>query len=194
MSKKQESKMAFISLHLVTFIFLLSAIESIASDKVPRISVQTYHQGTVMKIYLSPGRSSVVDFPCQVTKASGGTGGDLHVTLATSIGNEVDLALDSSVSHSTSLIVRCKENVFVFDVIPSKVNHQNYIKIKQSRGAIKYYSESGDQAEKISGEVIGRHESQKGKNNQYDLSKLEKIGSGKILKGCESLEKREGKR
>lgn len=163
---------------LILFVLIFNAN---AESKVPRISVQTYHQGTVMKLYLSPGRSTVVDFPCQVTKASGGTGGDLHVTLATSIGNEVDLALDSSVSASTSLIVRCKENVFVFDVIPSLVNHQNYIKIRQSRGAIKYYSEIFATKEKISGEPIGKTIEKSKPTYSYDLSRSQKISSGKIL-------------
>ena len=109
---------------------------------VPRLSVQTYHQGTIMPIYLTPGRSAVIDFPCAVTKASGGTGGDLHTTLATSLGNEVDLSLDSAASRPTSLIVRCKERVFVFDIIPSKNTHQEYIKIKESRGVIKYHQKT----------------------------------------------------
>lgn len=166
---------------LYLLMLIIFAFKANAESQVPRISVQTYHQGTVMKLYLSPGRSTVVDFPCQVTKASGGTGGDLHVTLATSIGNEVDLALDSSVSRSTSLIVRCKENVFVFDVIPSRVNHQNYIKIRQSRGAIKYYSERDEQKEKISGEPIGKTVEKSKPKLSYDFSRSQKISSGKIL-------------
>lgn len=140
----------------------------IESRSIPRISVQTYYQGSIMPIYLTPGRSSVIDFPCQVTKASAGTGGDIHVSLATSVANEIDLALDNSFSHSTSLIVRCKEMVFVLDIIPSKTTHQEYVMIKEYRGAIKYYQypKAGDdfnlpmsprKREKIrSGSILGK--------------------------------------
>lgn len=190
MLKRQENNVDLMRFPVITFLILVASIRSQATNKIPRVSVQTYYQGTVMKIFLSPGSSGIIDFPCQVTKASGGTGGDLHVTLATSIGNEVDLALDSSVAHSTSLIVRCKENVFVFDVIPSKVNHQNYIKIKQSRGAIKYYSEPDEYSLKMSGEIIGTKGLRARTQNQYDLSKLQKIDSGIILKSRESSEQR----
>jgi hypothetical protein len=76
----------------------------------------------------------------------------------------------------------------VFDVIPSRVNHQNYIKIRQSRGAIKYYSEREEPKEKISGESIGNPIQKSKPKQSYDLSRLQKIGSGKILSNEIKLE------
>ena len=136
-----------------------------------------------MPIYLTPGRSAVIDFPCAVTKASGGTGGDLHTTLATSLGNEVDLSLDSEASRPTSLIVRCKERVFVFDIIPSKNTHQEYIKIKESRGVIKYHQNTS--SIKVDGNGSSPlnpvNQSSAAKKPSYDFVKLRKIGSGHVL-------------
>lgn len=130
--------LAFASTCLVASSFIAKALALTLRD-IPRVSIQTYTQGVIMPIYLTPGRASLIDFPCQVTKASQGTGGDLHATIASTIGNEVDIALDSSASQSTSLIIRCKDSVFIFDIIPSKNTHQEYIKIKKSLGSIKYY-------------------------------------------------------
>lgn len=149
----------------------------------PRVSVQTYQQGSIMPIFLTPGRSSVIDFPCPVTKASGGTGGDLHTILATSLGNEVDLSLDSSVSQPTSLIVRCKEQVFVFDIIPSKNTHQEYVKIKESLGMIKFHQNTSTKV-KSSSEATPKD--RKGVSsgvipNSKPSYKMKKIDSGQIL-------------
>jgi hypothetical protein len=165
----------------------------INEQNIPRVSVQTYNQGTIMPIYLTPGRASVIDFPCLVTKASMGSGGDIHAVLATSVGNEVDLKLDSSVSQATNLIVRCKEAVFIFDIIPSINTHQEYIKIKNTHGALKYHSNMSDlvNVEPTLKGKIGintESESMSLKNNnfqeakKYNYSKLQKISSGVILK------------
>lgn len=148
-------------------------------ENIPRVSVQTYTQGTVMPIYLTPGKSSVIDFPCQVTKASQGTGEDIHAVLATSINNEVDLFLNSSASQTTSLIVRCKEVVFVFDIVPTHKTHQEYIKIKKSIGAIKFRMKSS--TENLEPKKV----------KQYDTQNLKKISSGKILNPTNSYKEDE---
>jgi hypothetical protein len=155
MSKKQESRialmrfiMSFIKMGKCThtLVVLISILGSWvprayrAEASVPRISTQTYVQGTILPVYMTAGRSTVIDFPCAVTKLNTGTGNDIHAAIGTSIPNEVDLHLEGAGSQSTSLIVRCKEKVFVLEIIPSKNTHQEYLKIKKSIGSVRYHS------------------------------------------------------
>lgn len=102
---------------------------------VERITEKTASRDKVMKIYLSPGRSSILEYPCHITKAVSGAGEDIELVVGSSQANEIDIWLKSSRSQPTNLIVRCQERVFVSDIIPSKINHQDYVKIHSADDA-----------------------------------------------------------
>lgn len=104
---------------------------SIFADAAPlnRISELDFNRSKVQQIYMEPGRQTLIDFPCHITRASVGSSKDVDVKITSTRNQELDLWLKEEASQSTNLIVRCDEAVFVFDIVPSRLRHQDYIKI-----------------------------------------------------------------
>ena len=121
--------------NVFNIILLSTFLQTTSSSAVQRISSKRVDLGKVQQIRMIPGRSSIIDFPCHITKASSGPNGDVKVVLASSSVKEVDIWLRDGSSQTTNLTVRCGKKVFVFDVIPSRVTHQDYIKISSSYGS-----------------------------------------------------------
>lgn len=119
-------------------IFLIYSLISIAAVGVERISQVYIDLSKPTPIYLSVGRSSLIDFPCSVISATPGPGKDVEITLAKTNPKELHLFLRSSNSQTTNLIVRCEEAVFIFDIHPSKNNHQDYLQIDGYYGSPTY--------------------------------------------------------
>lgn len=105
-----------------------------------RISTVSKDLGRVDQIYLAPGLVSVVDMPSPVLEARVGDPKSLKVSISSVSANEVTLILGNSQASATNLIVRTDRRTFVFDVIPSKTNHQDYVKI---RGTFSGYGRQG---------------------------------------------------
>jgi hypothetical protein len=131
------------------FIFLLGAGVQVASgflaldssqasvhgvDRPPRIESIYFDHGKVEKLYLYPGRTTLLDFPCDVTRAIGGPAGDIQWIVGATEKSELDVWLKAGSAQPTNLTVRCNKQVFVFDVIPSRASHQEYVEIAGSYG------------------------------------------------------------
>lgn len=104
------------------------------SDIPERISAIYFDHGKVARLYLYPGRTTLLDFPCEVTKAVPGPASDIETVLGATDKSELDVWLKSGASQPTNLTVRCSKDVFVFDVIPSRATHQDYVQIVGSFG------------------------------------------------------------
>ena len=111
-------------------IYLFLGLMSISvATPLKRISEVDFDRGNVQPIYMEPGRQTLIDFPCHITRASVGSSKDIDVKITSTSNQELDLWLKEEASQSTNLIVRCDKDVYVFDIIPSKIRHQDYIKI-----------------------------------------------------------------
>lgn len=88
-------------------------------------------------IYIHPGRTTTLDLPCSISYAIPGPNGDVKVEIGPDKDSSLLIWLTSRASAPTNLTVRCEDRVIVFDIIPSRSNHQDYLKIKSiSNGRI----------------------------------------------------------
>lgn len=116
---------------------LLFTCSCFAQDSIPRLSSMYIDEGQVQKLYLTPGRPSVLLFPCNIVSFSKGTGADIDAAGKEQDPKELNLWLKSSGAEPTGLIVRCENKTFVFDIVPSTNTHQDFIKIDGSYGSPK---------------------------------------------------------
>ncbi|MBK9038970.1 MAG: hypothetical protein IPL83_07400 [Bdellovibrionales bacterium] len=99
-----------------------------------RISSQFFDRSQVGLIYIKPGLSSVIQFPCDIDEAKVGLKSSLEVQVSKTLKSELVLSARTNLVDPTNLIVRCSHGLFVFDVIANQKLHQDVIKIL---GAVK---------------------------------------------------------
>ena len=80
-------------------------------------------------IFLFPGRVSLLSFPCSITKAIVGSPNDIKTEVDKFNPKEVHILLKKWSSKPTNLILKCKDKMFLFNLIPHKLSHYDYIKI-----------------------------------------------------------------
>lgn len=113
---------------------LLFVVQSLA--QVERIQSTRFDRSQVMRIYLAPGLGSLVLFPCALVEVFVGRGEDLKAQISPSDKKTLFLNLKFNSSLPTNMIAKCEpeRNVFVFDVIPSKSQHQDLVDIRNVFG------------------------------------------------------------
>ncbi len=104
--------------------------------QVERIQSTRFDRSQVMRIYLAPGLGSLVLFPCALVEVFVGRGEDLKAQISPSDKKTLFLNLKLNSSLPTNMIAKCEpeRNVFVFDVIPSKSQHQDLVDIRNVFG------------------------------------------------------------
>lgn len=118
-------------LFATNFLFVVSAL-----GQVERIQSTRFDRSQVMRIYLAPGLGSLVLFPCALVEVFVGRGEDLKAQISPSDKKTLFLNLKLNSSLPTNMIAKCEpeRNVFVFDVIPSKSQHQDLVDIRNVFG------------------------------------------------------------
>lgn len=107
-----------------------------------RISATNYNLSSVDKVYVSAGLVTVLEFPQNIIEVRVGDIQSVKAIISQASPKELTVYLSSSVAHASNLIVRAEKKVYVFDIVPSTANHQDYIKIKGSFGSPSYSSVS----------------------------------------------------
>lgn len=107
-----------------------------ALGQVERIQSTRFDRSRVMRIYLAPGLGSLVLFPCALVEVFVGRGEDLKAQISPSDKKTLFLNLKLNSSLPTNMIAKCEpeRNIFVFDVIPSKSQHQDLVDIRNVFG------------------------------------------------------------
>lgn len=100
-----------------------------------RISSITKDLSQVKKIYLHAGLVSTLEFKQAVIGVKVGNTDSIKAEISPSNPKEVTLRLKHQSAEPTNMIVRVDRHVYVFDLIPSKSSHQDYIKVVSSFGA-----------------------------------------------------------
>lgn len=117
---------------------LLSLIFSlpVLAQNPERITAIHFNKGKVERIYMAPGLATALTFPCDLDEATVGRDEDLKAKVSPTSKRHLSLFLATSVSLPTNLIVRCgdKQELYVFDVVPSVINHQDVLRITGSYG------------------------------------------------------------
>lgn len=104
--------------------------------EVNRISSVTKDLGKVEKIYLNEGLISVLDFPEEVSDVKVGNAKDFKIILSEKFPKEITVFLSrGNVGVFTNLIVRTGRGIYVFDLVSSKTNHQDYLKVTGAYGS-----------------------------------------------------------
>lgn len=127
---------------LLTINFLLcqsalSSPEPVAPRPfVERIQSTRFDRSQVKRIFLAPGLGSIILFPCALVETFVGRSEDLKAQISPNDKKTLFLNLKLNSSLPTNLIARCEadKTVFVFDVIPSQVKHQDVVEIRNYYG------------------------------------------------------------
>jgi hypothetical protein len=112
---------------------LLFAHSAFALD---RIETTRFDRSAVKTIYLAPGLGSIILFPCPLLEVFVGRSEDLKAQISPSDKKTLFLNLKLNSSLPTNMITRCEgeRNVYVFDVLPSRMKHQDVVDIRSSFG------------------------------------------------------------
>lgn len=121
--------------HISVFLLITYILISICYSAPERISAFRKNLSKAEKILISPGLVTLLEFPNAITEVRVGSPESLKVQISKVSPKELTVYLSSSDSRPTNLIVRADRRVFVFDVIPSKNSHQDYVKVRSSFGA-----------------------------------------------------------
>ena len=127
------------------FLFSFSFIEGGRAESMKFIFSE---ENKPERIFLFPGRVSLLNFPCSITKAIVGSPNDIKTEVDKFNPKEVHVLLKKWSSKPTNLILKCKEKIFIFNLIPHKLSHYNYVKIlghKEAKLKIKpvYFKKEG---------------------------------------------------
>lgn len=103
-----------------------------------RISSVNHNLSSVDKVYIAAGLASVVEFPKNIIEVRVGDNQSVKALISQVSPKELTIYLSSTASKASNLIVRADKKVYVFDIVPSTTNHQDYVKIKGSFGSPNY--------------------------------------------------------
>lgn len=152
-----ESFKMIIIILVYQFVFWPEASFSESPNKIPQTSHQTspetssqrvpqripqrirsihFDKGKVEKIYMAPGLVTTLIFRCDIDEVIIGSSEDLKAVQSETSKKRINLFVNSATSMPTNLVVGCgKSNtMYVFDVIPSEVSHQDIVSIFGSYG------------------------------------------------------------
>ncbi|WP_413942682.1 hypothetical protein [Bdellovibrio sp. HCB-162] len=139
--------------------------EESKAKEVKRISSIYKDLGESQKIYLHAGLISVLEFPRDIVEVRIGNPKSIKAQLSQVSPKELTLYLTQNFVEPTNIIVKSDKRFYVFDVIPSKVSHQDYIKVSGAFGGpqmaqhgrvIESRALTPNVVEKIDGKLIER--------------------------------------
>lgn len=119
---------------MFNFSYLLIMIPLISMASLDRLSLKQKDLSQVDKIYISPGLVSVIEFPSNIIEVRVGTPETLKVSISQVSPKEITVYFSTSLAVASNIIVRSDRKIYVFDIVPSKSNHQDYVKINGSFG------------------------------------------------------------
>ncbi len=108
---------------------------SLAFAGIPRISIVTSDLSQVGEVYVAPGLVSLIEFPQNIVEVRVGDPRSVKVLISQVSPKELTVYLSSSASSPSNIIVRSERRVFVLDIVPSRKDHQDYIKIRGAFGS-----------------------------------------------------------
>lgn len=89
-------------------------------------------------IYLATGLVSVVEFPSPILEVRNGNPNSIRAMISTVSPKELTLTMNQSVP--SNLLIRAGKRMYVFDIVPSKATHQDYVKVSGAFGSPAYAS------------------------------------------------------
>jgi len=84
-------------------------------------------------IYLATGLVSVVEFPAPILEVRNGNPNSIRAMISTVSPKELTLTMNQSIP--SNLVIRAGKRMYVFDIVPSKSTHQDYVKVSGAYGS-----------------------------------------------------------
>ena len=109
-------------------LFSLSAF-SVATGKAEGARFILAKEGKPETLFLFPGRASLLSLPCSITKALVGSPNDIKAEVDKINPQDVHILLRKWASQPSNLILKCSESVFLFNLIPAKKSHYDYVRV-----------------------------------------------------------------
>ncbi len=107
-----------------------------AQAQTNRIESNFHDIGNSSKIFLRPGLISVLEFPNPISEVRIGNPNVVKALISQISPKELTIYFKNTNALPTNLIVRSDRKIFVFDIVPSKSTHQDYVKIRGSVGSV----------------------------------------------------------
>ena len=111
----------------IVFAFLSALL--IVEAKADSVKFVFSEENKPERIFLFPGRVSLLKLPCSITKALIGSPNDIKTEVDKLNPEETHILLKKWRSQPSNLILKCKDKVFLFSLIPSKKSHYDYVKV-----------------------------------------------------------------
>ena len=109
--------------------FFLVSAGFVRKDKTKSVQIIFVKEKNPKSIFLFPSRVSLLSLPCSITKALIGSPNDVKAEVDKLNFQDVHILLKKWGSKPSNLILKCKSKVFLFNLIPSKNTHFDYIKV-----------------------------------------------------------------
>jgi hypothetical protein len=104
--------------------------QSIAN--VQRISKQQFDLSKPFIIHMTPKRTTLIKFPCDISHSILGSNEDIDIQIGPDSKKNLVLWMPNVMSQPTNMIVPCGDEEYAFDIYPNTVNHQYIIEITNS--------------------------------------------------------------
>lgn len=95
-----------------------------------RVSEVRKEQSQVDRIFLAPGMVTVLEFPEAIKEARVGLPQSFKVQISSVTPSEMTISRAGSIERPSNLIVRTGRRIWVFDLIPSRASHQDFIRVR----------------------------------------------------------------
>ena len=113
---------------LICFFSLLFSLSAVAG-RTEGAKFILAEEGKLETLFLFPGRASLLSLPCSITKALAGSPNDIKAEVDKINPRDVHILLRKWTSQPSNLILKCSESVFLFNLIPARKSHYDYIRV-----------------------------------------------------------------
>ena len=110
-------------------IILILSVSQKGFSRIKRIDEKEIDLAKPFRVYMTSGRSTILEFPCEINHTVLGLEEDINLKTGPDNKKTITLWLTSPSVQPTNLTVKCDEEYYVFDIIPNNNNHQDFINI-----------------------------------------------------------------
>ena len=122
-------------LKLNKFVFLLLFSFFGKEAKTESVKFLVASEEKPVTLFLFPGRVSLLSLPCPITKALTGSPNDIKAEVDELSPKDAHILLKKWKSQPSNLILKCSDRVFLFNILPTKKSHYDYVRVLSHREA-----------------------------------------------------------
>lgn len=115
------------------FVFLLLFFFFGKEAKAESVKFLVASEERPVTLFLFPGRVSLLSLPCPITKALTGSPNDIKAEVDDLSPKDAHILLKKWKSQPSNLILKCSERVFLFNILPTKKSHYDYVRVLSHR-------------------------------------------------------------